>query len=375
MFKNMYLYIFSIFFLLNVINPGGASAGEPKITARAAILMDAETGQVFYAQNAEKRRSPASLTKIMTAILAIELGSPNDVVVVSKRAQNIYIGSQIYLKAGEKIKLRELIKAALIYSANDSTVAIAEHVGGSEKNFVRLMNQKALALGAVNTNFVNTNGYSVPNHYSTAYDLAKITRYALQNSTFAQLVRTKEATIHWESGNREKKVRSTNRLLRSDYPGVDGVKTGTTARAGNCLIASATRGNRQLIAVVLHSRNRYKDAARLLEYGFNEFKEQTVIEKGQILGELEVKEGVKRYVQLVAEETMRANLPIDGNNVGLKVNISASTTAPVKKGQQLGYAVVTLNGQEVGLVPLVAKEKVRKRGMLFKIWQDILNSR
>ncbi|MBO8138285.1 MAG: D-alanyl-D-alanine carboxypeptidase [Desulfotomaculum sp.] len=329
------VFIFSIIFMAAALTVN-ASAEEPKITADAAVLMDAETGQVMYAKNAEKRRSPASLTKVMTAVIALDLGDLNDVVTVSRRAQNIYIGSQIYLKEGEKIKLGELVKAALMYSANDSTVAIAEHVGFSHDHFLELMNKKALALGALNTNFINTNGYSVPNHYSTALDLARITRYALKNPTFARLVRTKEATVHWEDSDRTKNIRNTNRLLRNDYPGINGVKTGTTARAGNCLIASANRDGQQLIAVVLHSRNRYRDAAELLDYGFNDFSEQIVVEKGQVLGEIDVQEGVKEKVRLAAEKTLKIKLPAEGGDVRLKKHIPGCAEHRLKKANGLG---------------------------------------
>ena len=355
--------------LLNMSYTCKAIAKEPKIKVDAAVLMDAETGQVYYVKNPDKHRSPASLTKIMTGLLAIELGDSNDLVTVSKRAQNIYIGSQIYLKEGEKIKLGELTKAALMYSANDSTVAIAEHVGGTHNNFIKLMNQKALELGAKNTRFVNTNGYSVPNHYSTAYDLALITRYALKNDTFAKLVSTKETTIHWADSERQKDIRNTNRLLRNDYPGVNGVKTGTTARAGKCLIASAIRENRQLIAVVLHSHNRYQDAAKLLEYGFNEFKEEMAVKKDDIWGETEVIDGIHTGVLLAAEESIVINMPGDFGKVNLIAYIPSSVTAPVNQGQQLGYVAVLFNDREVKRVPLVAKNEVAEQGILFKIWK------
>ncbi len=364
------LLISFIIFLSSVMGTSSADAAEPNLTADAAVLIDAETGQIYYAKNADKQRAPASLTKIMTAVLAIELGRTQDIVTISKRAENIYVGSQIDLKEGEKIYLGELIKAALICSANDSTVAIAEHVGLTHDNFVKLMNEKALALGALNTNFVNTNGYSVPNHYSTAYDLAKITRYALQNAAFAKLVRTKETTIHWQDSEREKEVRNTNRLLKNDYPGVDGVKTGTTARAGNCLIASATRNNRQLIAVVLHSRSRYNDAAKLLEYGFK-FNECCVFEKGEIFGKVTVNGGSKKSVPIVAKEDLKVQLPAEPENINLKIHLPEKITAPVKKGQQVGRAAVVFNNCEIGEIPLTAAENVGEKSKVLKLWERL----
>lgn len=367
---------FAVFFIsLLVVSstfwPNIADAGEPRVSCHAAVLMDAKTGQVYYAKNPDEHRSPASLTKIMTAILAIELGNPNDIVTVGKRAQNIYVGSQIHLKAGEKLTLDDLTTAALMYSANDSTVAIAEHVGGTHDIFVYLMNKKALALGAIDTRYVNTNGYSVPNHYSTAHDLATLTRYALQNETFAKKVSTKEATIHWVDSDREKTIRNTNGLLKQDYPGVDGVKTGTTARAGKCLIASATRGDRQLIAVVLHSSNRYRDAAKLLEYGFNEFEEQMVVEKGDVFGEVEVIEGDDPRVLVVSKESLQVMVPVDGSKMGYKMHLPESVAAPVKENQHIGYLTVYFDDRELGQVPLVAAKEVDEQSWLSKLWQSI----
>ncbi|WP_238442485.1 D-alanyl-D-alanine carboxypeptidase family protein [Desulfofalx alkaliphila] len=368
------IQVYSLLALLAVLMAyPDIAAASPKVTADAAVLMDAKTGQVYYAKNPDKQRSPASLTKVMTIILALELGDANEIVTVSKRAENISVGSQINLRAEEKISLGDLTKAAALFSANDSTIAIAEHLGGNHDNFVKLMNQKALAIGAVNTRFVNTNGYSVPNHYSTAYDLALITRYALKNDAFAELVSTKEATIHWAENGRKMDVRNTNRLLRSDYPGIDGVKTGTTARAGNCLIASATRNGQQLIAVVLHSRNRYEDAAALLEYGFNEFEEQRAVEKGEVLGAVQVESGVHSDVAVEAGDDIVVDAPKDGGKVELKVYMPGSVPAPVEKGQQLGHAAVLYNGKVLKQVPLLATERVKEQGLWFKLRQGMAN--
>ncbi|MGB9825968.1 MAG: D-alanyl-D-alanine carboxypeptidase family protein, partial [Desulfofundulus sp.] len=222
--------------------PAVAGAAPPPVTADAAVLMDARSGRIFYDKNGLQKREPASLTKIMTAIIALEYGRLNDVVTVSRNAAAVGMGSILDLRTGEKITLENLLKAALIMSANDSTVAIAEHVAGSEEDFIRMMNAKAMVLGALHTSFANTNGYHHPRHYSCARDLAVITRYALQNPIFNQIVSTRETTISFCNSKRKEAIFNTNRLLREgSYPGIDGVKTGSTPRAGNCLIASATR--------------------------------------------------------------------------------------------------------------------------------------
>lgn len=343
-------------------------ADLPQVTADAAVLMDAKTGQVYFAKNIHKQRAQASLTKITTALVALELGNPADEVTITQRAQNIYVGQQINLKAGEKIALEQLIKAALIYSANDSTVAIAEHVGFTHDHFVQLMNQKAFVLGAHNTRFVNTNGYSVPNHHSTAYDIAVMTRAALQNPIFAEMVQTKQTTLKWADSQRTRAIANTNSLLRDGYPGVDGVKTGTTARAGNCVVASATRNDQQLIAVVLHSRNRFNEAAKLLEYGFNEFTEQRAVAKGENFGQVKVIDGKEEQVSLITNQDLALRVPDDGGNVTFKVQMPASVTAPIEKGQQLGTIEVQYNEQPVGQVPLVAEQQVNTPSKLYKLF-------
>lgn len=264
--------IIILFALFYFITPSIALPASLNVSAKSAILIDATTGRIFFDKKSTQRCHPASLTKIMTGIIAIELARPQELVTVSKKAAEVSVGSTIDLHQGDKISLENLLKAALIASANDSTVAIAEHIAGNHDLFVEMMNLKAGLLGAINTHFVNTNGYSKPNHYSTAQDLALLARYSMRNSYFAELVATKEAVIKWSGQDREMKVRNTNRLLRSELEGVDGIKTGSTPKAGSCLIASATRGDRQLFAVVLRSGNRYLDATRMLEYGFEKIK-------------------------------------------------------------------------------------------------------
>ncbi|MDA8211882.1 MAG: D-alanyl-D-alanine carboxypeptidase [Clostridia bacterium] len=247
-----------------------AQAEEPEITASAAILMDAATGQIYYEKNAVKQRHPASLTKIMTAIVVIETKIGGEEVKVSSEAAKVYIGSILNLNTGDRVSVNDLVKGALWASANDSTVALAVHTAGTHDGFVDMMNAKAFLLGLSGTHYLNTNGYSKPNHYSTARDLAQLARYCLKNREFAGLVSTKQGEIKLINKQGKEKIiqlSNTNRFLNM-YPGANGVKTGTTSQAGNCLLSSATRGGRQLIAVVLKSHNRYGDSQKLMDYGF-----------------------------------------------------------------------------------------------------------
>ena len=216
---------------------------DPVINARSALVMDFETGTVLYEKNAYRKRPMASTTKIMSAIVAIESCNLDDDVLISAKAANMG-GSVIGLKANSSIKLIDLLHGMLICSGNDAAVAVAEHVGGSIEAFSELMNQKALELGAFSTSFSNPHGLDAENHYTTAYDLAKITRYALKNPKFNEIVNKTEFYFNGRT------LKSTNEMLTL-YDGADGVKTGYTGLAGRCLVTSASHNDMRFISVVL----------------------------------------------------------------------------------------------------------------------------
>lgn len=247
--------------------PGTAHAGKPPaIQAGAVVLMEAKTGKVLYAKNAHRVLPPASTTKIMTAILAIEEGDLRDEVWVGPRAARER-GSSMHLTRGERRTLEELLYGLLLPSGNDAAVAIAEHIAGTEWGFAQMMTEKAKRIGLKNTGFQNASGLPAYGHYSTAYDLAVLTRYALQNRVFARIVRTKVKTVPGPGKGSTRRLRNNNRLLW-DYKYATGVKTGYTSSAGSCLVASATKNGKTLIAVILRSAQRFTGAERLFEYGF-----------------------------------------------------------------------------------------------------------
>ena len=222
------------------------------INARSAIVMDFESGRVLFEKNAYQKRPMASTTKVMTAIVALENGNLDDHVTVSRNAASIH-GSLMHLGAGETLTLRELMYGLLLCSGNDAAIAIAEHIGGSVDGFLEMMNNKAKEIGAINTNFTSPHGLDGVGHYSTAYDMALITRYALKIPVFNEIVKTTSIQI----GNRY--LHNTNEMLTS-YQGADGVKTGYTGKAGRCLITSATRDGRRFISVVLFCDSRAQRA-------------------------------------------------------------------------------------------------------------------
>ena len=253
--------------LLCVAMPAPANGAVlPAITAEAAVVMDLDTGQVLYGKGEHERRPPASLTKVMTGYLAGKQFQAQQWITVSETAASTG-ESSLNLKTGDVLTFDALLHGALMKSANDACVALAEYMAGTEKNFVQNMNLQACLLGCKDTNFCISNGLPAEGHYSSAYDLALMTRAAMQNETFAAIVQKQQYMVHWQDG-RQLLVRNTNRLLR-EYPGAIGVKTGTTNEAGQCLIAVAEKAGKRVIVVVLKSKNRFYDAVALLDYGLS----------------------------------------------------------------------------------------------------------
>lgn len=246
------------------------AAGKPAVNATAAILMD-ETGKVLYAKNANSMMAPASTTKIMTAIIGIEQGNLNTTVRVSKKAASKE-GSSMRLKKNEYLTVKDLLYGLLLASGNDAATVIAQYIGGSEENFARMMTRKAGRLGMKNSQFKNPSGLPAHGHYTTAFDLALLTKYALQNPIFTQIVQTKEKTLI--IGDKTVDLVNHNKLLWR-YPYTTGVKTGYTVNAGRCLVASAKRKNTTLIAVVLKSSTMYSDCQKLFNYGFSSPKRKS----------------------------------------------------------------------------------------------------
>lgn len=256
------LVVFSLVFS----NVAIASAAPPQVDAEAAILMVAGTKQILSEKNPYGIMYPASTTKIMTLITALEQGDPNSIVTVSSKAAACE-GSSLELSAGNKLTLHNAETGMMLVSGNDAAEAIAENVAGSIPAFVDKMNANAEKIGTKNTHFSNPHGLPDPvNHYTTAYDLALIASYAMENPEFIKIVSTQEYNVKFLNRN-PIHVANTNKLLRT-YPGINGIKTGFTNDAGDCLVAGAKRNGVQLIAVVLNDDNRWTDAAKLLDYGF-----------------------------------------------------------------------------------------------------------
>jgi D-alanyl-D-alanine carboxypeptidase (penicillin-binding protein 5/6) len=313
----------------------------PVTAAKSAVVMDVASRRVLYKKNPHVKLPMASTTKIMTAILAIEMGDLADVVTVSPRAAGVE-GSSIYLERGEKLTLEDLLYGLMLRSGNDAAVAIAEHIGGTVENFANLMNRKAYQIGARNTHFVNPHGLHDDKHYTTAYVLALISAYAMENPVFRVIVSTKQKKIPWEGRNYSRVLQNKNALLW-DYEGANGIKTGYTKISRRCLASAALRFGMQLVCVVLDCQPWFEDSMALLDFGFENYKSHTVISEGQVLGKIPVIDGFKSYVNVVSKEMVV--LPMmegEAEKIEVKTHLPSTIRAPVKAGQKAGYAEISL---------------------------------
>jgi D-alanyl-D-alanine carboxypeptidase (penicillin-binding protein 5/6) len=257
--------------------------------------------------------------------------------------------------------LLELLEGVMLRSGNDGSVALAEHIGGSEKEFANLMNGKAREIGALNTSFSNSHGLSAPNHYTTAFDLALISRYGFGNPEFARIVGTREEAVEWFQGAKTRQVRNTNRLLWS-FAGADGVKTGTTNKAGYCLVASATRDGRRFIAVVLNSPDRWGEASRLLEYGFNNFSLKLLAKVDYPVVEVPVRQGNPAQVKLYPRRDFMVVIPA-GKEGEAQCRVSLDHSVlfpPLRAGITVGKLSYYYRGQEVDWVELYPRERIAR---------------
>ncbi len=354
--------------VLLVVGLGNPAAGQPALRARAFALVEARTGQVLAHREAHAPWPPASTTKVLTALLVAESLRPEDVVTVSPRAAAQRSGATLGLRAGERRRVEELFYAMLLASANDASVALAEAAAGSVEGFVERMNERAAQLGARNTHFTNPHGLYDPRHRSTAYDLAQIARAALRDPWVARAVATREHGL--ASGSGPRKLVNRNRLLFT-YPGANGVKTGWLVESGPCLVASARRDGRTLIAVLLDSPEVFVEAARLLDFGFAAFELRVLARPGQPAGKVRLPGG-QVLEATVAEEVAWA-VP-RGAAVEVRVRWDPGLKAPVRAGQRVGWAEVRVDGREELRVPALALWAVQPRGGWEGLWRWIVES-
>ena len=323
-------------------------------SAGSTVLINADTRQVLYADNAKEKRGMASTTKIMTAIVALENGNTTDVFTVSENAQN-QEGSSIYLRTGEKVTLSDLLYGLMLNSGNDAAIAIAEGVAGDVDYFVNMMNEKARELGCTDTHFANPNGLDDGEHYSTAYDMAIIMSYAMKNEEFRNIVATREHQIKTESA--QTFLRNHNKLLWQ-YEYCIGGKTGYTKATGRCFVSCAQKDGIQTVAVTLDDREDWKDHIALHNFGFDKLKMVNVTEKNDILCTRTVR---GERVNILAEDTF--SLALDGGRKGdvvCKIHISESVNDGINYGTSLGFGEIFVGDYPVGRIGLISGSVVKK---------------
>jgi len=359
--------------VINLFIISGTAAALPNIYSKFYCLIDGDTGQVLASQNGDQKRPVASTTKMMTAILAVEYCDLNEIAIVSSHADRTPEFT-IGLKTGQKISIEDLLKVTLLSSSNDAAVVIAEHVAGDEQLFGHLMSLKALAIGAMNTHFVNASGLPADNHYSSAYDLGQIGRYLLNKPYINKLVNTKQTTFKHPGYTQPLTISNTNALLGS-YPGANGIKTGTTDAAGKCLVASAKRDKRQLIAVVLKSGDRNGDCIRLLNYGFNSCYPSKIVDKNQVFKSINVLRGEESKVTITADRDLWLLQADKSPNIEKKVKMDYEIPAPIVKGQKIGCIEIYADGKYYDTVNLICGQDIKEEpNLISKLVRDhILN--
>ena len=374
MFRTILLLLVSIeIYAAPVIIPE-----PPKLAANGYLLIDASTGKVLVAHNGEQRLPPASLTKIMTSYVAakqLALGtiSLEDQVDISVEAWRME-GSRMFVREGTKVRLEDLIRGIVIQSGNDASVAVAEHIAGSESAFAELMNQYALQLGMTGTNYVNSTGLPDENHYTTAHDLALLTIALVSEFPEHYSIYKERSFTYGAPGEQPKRQSNRNKLLFRDSS-VDGVKTGHTKAAGYCLVASALREEMRLISVVMGASSeeiRARESQKLLTYGFRYFETSSLYKADNVLKQVRVWGGQHSSIRLGLMEDFVLTIP-RGSRKTLKtvIDIDDEVHAPLSMGDKLGTLTVRLSENEATSLPLVALNSVQASGFLASLWDSI----
>ena len=382
-FKKFILCLITCIVCLSILLPVKTLADNNNlnINAESAILIDGDTGKILYEKSAYEKRAPASTTKIMTALLALEHCKTTDVATVTSEAiTSVPSGySTVLLKMGVDITIKVLLYALLLPSSNEAANVLAIHISGSIDSFASMMNTKAMDLGCKNTHFVNPNGVHDDNHYSTAYDLSLIAKEAMKNDIFRQIVSTASYTL--PNSNKYSRIDrtliTTNDLIKKQsnnyYEYAIGIKTGFTTPAKNCLVSSATKDGKTLIAVVLRSNtdnNRYNDTKTLFNYGFDNFSKKDIVKSGSTIKTIDVKNATSatKNLNLVAETGINTMVTNDKLNdtIEPQINLNEHLQAPIKKDSIVGTATYTVDNIKY-TINLKAGNEVKKSYTLYLV--------
>ena len=329
------------------------------ISAQSAILIDGNTGRIIFEKNAYEKRGMASTTKIMTGILAIENSSPDKIATVSYKAASTE-GSSMYLNSGEKIKMESLVYGLMLNSGNDAATAIAENISGSVEAFAELMNDKAQTIDMKDSSFSNPHGLDDAEHYSTAYDMAMLTKYAMKNESFRKIVSTKRKNVELNGVENSRFLTNHNKLL-SMYDHCIGVKTGFTKSCGRCLVSAAENDGVMLIAVTLNAPDDWNDHIAMYENAFSNYKSYNIIGKNSYICSLNLVGTQEKNLKLYSKEKITLSLKEDEyQKISLKYEYPDYIEAPVYKGQTLGKIKVMMENQEIAQTELITNYGVER---------------
>lgn len=343
----------------------------PSVSAQSAILVESSNDEIVYEKNAHVRLPMASTTKIMTAIVALEHVAPSTIVEISPLAVGIE-GSSVYLYAGERLTMEHLLYALLLESANDAAAAIAISVAGSIDAFAELMNQKALELGLCDTHFTNPHGLDHEQHYTSAYDLAKLAAYCMQNELFRTIVATRRMTIPLHDTEGVRLLLNHNRLLRS-YEGTIGLKTGFTRRSGRCLVSAAERDGVMLIAVTLNAPDDWDDHRNMFDFGFRHFTALLLQRAGSYLRAIPVIGGSRQTVMIMNRHDVSVVLPQNHGQISMTCEAPRWVAGNITQGQVLGQLVWYCDGKLIATEPLLAQASVSPLQAKKTIWERLLS--
>lgn len=359
--------LISLFILsLLIINCNFVNAEDLNLSGNNYILMDATSGRVIMEKNSNEKLAMASTTKIMTALIALEEGNLEDRITIDDRSINIE-GSSIYLKENEVLSLKDLLYGLMLRSGNDSSIAIANHIGKDEDEFVNKMNSKAKSIGANNTNFKNPNGLSEEGHYSTAYDLAVITREALKNKEFKEIFKSKSY-----DANREKNSHFINKNKTLwEYEGGNGGKTGYTMSSGRCLVSTAQRNGMNLISVSLNASDWFNDNYKLMDYGFENFKPYIIYDSNQLIKTVDIEGGNKTIHALAKNELIYPLSNEERKDIKIKLDIDKGLKPPIERNQKIGVIETYLQGVLIKKTDIISKEKVKRYNVIQNILERI----
>ena len=360
---SLIIFIFVCFFILSF------SAKAVDISAKGAVLLEADSTSIAFGKNENTPLPMASTTKIMTALVVLENSCLDHIVTIEPSMVGIE-GSSIYLQVGEALTVEELLYALLLESANDASVALAIHVSGSVESFAELMNEKAQALGLKSTHFTNPHGLDDKEHYTTPYELGIIAANAMKNEKFKEIVSTRKKTIPLNNGDGTRVLVNHNRLLRL-YDGTIGIKTGFTKKSGRCLVSASSRNGVTLICVTLNAPNDWQDHISLLNYGFDNYESVLLAEPNSYSIELPVIGGDKSTLN--AENTQGLSVTLNKENINISAIVESNRllSAPISKGDLVGNIVFYNNDKIIATLPLFAKENVKVQNYKKSIFERI----